>query len=51
MPFSSITESYRNWRQYRKTVDELSRLTPRELDDLGIAPYQIRSVARSARRG
>lgn len=48
MQFSSLTESYRNWRQYRKTVDELSRLSVRELDDLGLAGSDIRRVARSA---
>ncbi|MEH6725804.1 MAG: DUF1127 domain-containing protein [Hyphomicrobiales bacterium] len=51
MQFSSFTESYRNWRQYRKTVGELSRLSRRELDDLGIAPYDIESIARSSSRG
>lgn len=48
MQFLSLTESYRNWRQYRKTVDELSRLSVRELDDLGLAGSDIRRVARSA---
>lgn len=48
MQFSSLTESYRNWRQYRKTVDELSRLSVRELDDLGLSGSDIRHVARSA---
>ncbi|MGJ8533324.1 MAG: DUF1127 domain-containing protein [Alphaproteobacteria bacterium] len=51
MQFSSFTESYRNWRQYRKTVGELSRLSRRELDDLGIAPYDIPQVARRSTRG
>jgi uncharacterized protein YjiS (DUF1127 family) len=51
MQFSSFTESYRNWRQYRKTVGELSRLSRRELDDLGIAPYDIENVARRSTRG
>ena len=40
--------SYRNWRRYRDTVGELSRLTNRELSDLGIARGDIRYVARKA---
>ena len=37
-----------NWRRYRDTVSELSRLSNRELDDLGIARGNIPQVARKA---
>ena len=45
-----ILDSYRTWRKYRQTVDELSRLTGRELDDLGISRYDITKIARKTSR-
>ena len=36
----------RAYLRYRETVRELSQLTDRELDDLGISRLQIDSVAR-----
>lgn len=44
----SLIQNYRNWRRYRETVNELSRLSNRELNDLGIARGEIPSVARRA---
>ncbi|MGB3500033.1 MAG: DUF1127 domain-containing protein [Mesorhizobium sp.] len=44
----NIIRNYRNWRRYRDTVSELSRLTNRELSDLGIARSEIPFVARKA---
>ncbi|ATA38549.1 DUF1127 domain-containing protein [Brucella abortus] len=44
----NLIRSYNNWRRYRNTVNELSRLSPRELDDLGILPSEIPFVARKA---
>ncbi len=41
-----LVENYRTWRQYRQTVNELSRLSNRELDDLGISRYDIDNIAR-----
>ncbi len=41
--------SFRKWRNYRRTVTELSALSNRELDDLGISRGDIRSVARHTR--
>ena len=38
-------------RIYRRTVAELSQLGDRELDDLGIARFDIPRVARSAAYG
>jgi len=44
----NLIRNYRNWRRYRDTVSELSRLTNRELSDLGIARGDIPFVARKA---
>lgn len=41
--------SFRKWRNYRRTVTELSALSNRELDDLGINRGDIPHVARGAR--
>lgn len=46
MFFDRISAGFRRWRRYRRTVTELSRLSRRELDDIGIAPYQIEDAAR-----
>jgi uncharacterized protein YjiS (DUF1127 family) len=46
MIVSWVLSKIRNYIQYRETVAELSRLTDRELDDLGISRYDIESVAR-----
>jgi len=35
-------------RVYRRTLEELSDLTPRELGDLGISPNNIREIAHKA---
>ena len=44
----NLIRNYRNWRRYRETVSELSRLTNRELNDLGIARNDIPYVARKS---
>ena len=44
----NVFDSLKNWRRYRTTVNELSRLNTRELADLGIARGEIRQVARRA---
>ncbi|PZO76793.1 MAG: DUF1127 domain-containing protein [Mesorhizobium amorphae] len=44
----NLFNNYRNWRRYRDTVSELSRLSNRELSDLGIARGDIRHVARKS---
>ncbi len=44
----NIARSFNNWRQYRRTVAELSRMTPRDLSDLGISQCDIHRVARQA---
>lgn len=45
----NITKTVRNWRRYRNTVNELERMSNRELDDLGIARANIRAIARQGR--
>jgi uncharacterized protein YjiS (DUF1127 family) len=50
MLVSWVLAKIRNYLQYRETVAELSRLTDRELDDLGISRYDIDSIARHGSR-
>ena len=44
----SVVKNYRQWRTYRETVDELNRLSNRDLNDLGISRADITFVARKA---
>lgn len=44
----NIRKSYKNWRDYRKTVNELNALSTRELSDLGINRQDIHSIARTS---
>lgn len=46
----NIVRSYNNWRRYRETVNELNRLSTRELSDLGIARSEIPAIARQGHR-
>ncbi len=46
----NLTRSYNNWRKYRQTINELNRMSNRELADLGIARSDINTVARQAVR-
>ncbi|QFU16297.1 DUF1127 domain-containing protein [Microvirga thermotolerans] len=41
-----ILSKIRAYMRYRETVRELSQLSDRELDDLGISRFQIESIAR-----
>ena len=43
---SYILSKVRAYMRYRETVRELSLLSDRELDDLGISRFQIENVAR-----
>ena len=43
---SVVLSKIRAYLRYRETVTELSRLSDRELDDLGINRFEIESVAR-----
>ncbi|MFE1601026.1 DUF1127 domain-containing protein [Methylobacterium sp. ID0610] len=44
---SLILSKVRAYLRYRETVSELSRLSDRELDDLGISRYEIPGIART----
>jgi uncharacterized protein YjiS (DUF1127 family) len=44
---SLILSKIRAYFRYRETIAELSRLSDRELDDLGINRFEIDRVARS----
>ncbi|BCM84580.1 MULTISPECIES: DUF1127 domain-containing protein [Methylobacterium] len=44
---SLILSKIRAYLRYRETVHELSRLSDRELDDLGISRFEIQGIARS----
>jgi len=44
----NMARSFNNWRKYRQTVNELDRMTTRELRDLGIERSEIKTVARAA---
>ena len=40
--------NYRNWRAYRDTVEQLGRLSNRQLEDIGLFRMDIKKVARKA---
>ncbi|WP_319773679.1 DUF1127 domain-containing protein [Breoghania sp.] len=44
--FNTFTRKYRSWKNYHRTVAELSRLSDHELHDLGIGRGDIEFVAR-----
>ncbi len=44
----NLIRNFRNWRAYRDTVNELGRLSNRQLNDLGILRSEIKDVARKA---
>jgi uncharacterized protein YjiS (DUF1127 family) len=46
----NLIRNYRNWRRYRDTVNELSRLSNHELADLGITRSEISVVASKGRQ-
>lgn len=47
--FEAIVARFQAWRMFRKTVAELSSLTDRELDDIGITRGSIPHYARAAK--
>lgn len=51
MSLKSLTERVREWHRYRESVRELSRLSDRELNDLGISRADILHVAKNGLRG
>ncbi|MDB5591899.1 MAG: hypothetical protein JWR86_2424 [Enterovirga sp.] len=44
---SLILARIKAYLAYRETVRELSRLTDRELDDIGVARFEIEGLART----
>lgn len=44
----SLTSRYVSWRRFRESVRELSRLSDRELNDLGIGRADISTVVRQS---
>ncbi|POF29397.1 DUF1127 domain-containing protein [Roseibium marinum] len=42
----TVVRKFNNWKRFRQTYDELSNLSNRELDDLGIARTDIARYAR-----
>lgn len=46
--FANMKTAIRKRRMYRKTIEELSALTDRELNDLGLCRSMISDVARTA---
>jgi uncharacterized protein YjiS (DUF1127 family) len=44
----NLIRNFQNWRRYRNTVNELSRLSNHELSDLGISRGEIPFVARKS---
>jgi uncharacterized protein YjiS (DUF1127 family) len=49
--FDTVVRKYNNWKSYRRAVDELSSLSSRELQDLGISRGDIKFVARRSLEG
>jgi uncharacterized protein YjiS (DUF1127 family) len=46
MIFERFAHDFRRWRDQRRTVSELSRLSARQLEDIGLNPYEIEDAAR-----
>ena len=44
---TTLLAKIRAWLRYRETIAELSRLSDRELEDLGIHRGEIESVAKT----
>lgn len=42
----NLIGNFNKWRNYRRTVNQLSKLTNHELNDLGIRRAEIESIAR-----
>lgn len=42
----SVLNRFRAYLRYRETVTELSRLSDRDLADLGISRFEIQDIAR-----
>ena len=51
IPLKTITEKLAAWRRYRDAVRELSLLSDRELDDIGIRRGDIEFIVRRSVTG
>ncbi len=49
-PIKTITEKLMAWRRYREAVRELSQLSDRELEDIGVRRGDIPFIASGALR-
>lgn len=49
--FAQIKEHFEKHRTYKRTLKELSKLTDRELADIGISRGMIREIAREHATG
>ena len=47
----ALRADYAKWRTYRRTLEELSALSNRDLNDLGLSRSMIREVALEAAYG
>ena len=45
-PLKTISEKLTTWRRYREAVRELSQLTDRELEDIGVRRGEIDDIVR-----
>ena len=50
-PLKTISEKLATWRRYREAVRELSQLSNRELDDIGIRRGDIELIVRRSVAG
>ncbi|MEM7491468.1 MAG: DUF1127 domain-containing protein [Pseudomonadota bacterium] len=48
---AKLKAEWTKWRLYRRTLDELSSLSDRDLDDLGLSRAMIRGIALEAAYG
>ncbi|NNU81431.1 DUF1127 domain-containing protein [Halovulum dunhuangense] len=46
--FAALVRRAADWREFRRTFDELSQLSDRDLSDLGIARCEIARIARES---
>jgi uncharacterized protein YjiS (DUF1127 family) len=44
--FKTIHQRLADWRRYRETVRELSQLSDRNLDDIGVSRNDIEDIVR-----
>lgn len=51
IPLKTISEKLAAWRRYREAVRELSLLSDRELDDIGIRRGDIEFIVRRSVAG